>query len=363
MADRAARFSPPPSPRGNFGEKKAARAARFGPPPGPSPFEARLAERAARFSPPPSPRAGDAGPPPRRRGVCQWFDPERKHGFIKPDGASADLFVHQMDLRAGTEITQGDAVEFGTADYNGRDKAVDVTKVERQFSHDGPAGRGRGGFGDARSAAAPGDGGGHRGPAPPHALPRSVQRPPRGFGPTRLSEAMSRRLRPDALRALAELETGDADAVVQRLEEAGLTVRDPSGYVMKAVERVRRGGTAGWNGAVGRCATSGAQGHLARDCPSAARGAPPDSLASLPSPPSARSNNQVLGDWICGACGGDNFARRRECRRCGTPKSSGEHWETNYGFQVPRPTPPRRRSSSRSRSRSRERRGRRGRRS
>ena len=479
------------------------------------------------------------------RGVCQWFD--KKHGFIKPDGGGADIFVHQMDLRAGTEITQGDAVEFGTADYNGRDKAVDVTKVERQFSHDGPAGRGRGGFGDARSAAAPGDGGGHRGPAPPHAFPprgfgptrlseavsrrlhadalhalaqletadadavvqrltqkgaevrnpsafvcqavktilgarrdgfarpgvvpplpdganprkvrvknitytaseseikaffaavgevtdvqickdqcfitfasaeaanraiatmnnaefqgrklrvgwpvfdrcrggfagadiarhcadgrsagdggghresrgpvpphalhRSVQRPPRGFGPTRLSEAMSRRLRPDALRALAELETGDADAVVQRLEEAGLTVRDPSGYVMKAVERVRRGGTAGWNGAVGRFATCGAQGHLARDCPSAARGAPLDSLASLPSPTSARDN------WICGACGGDNFARRRECFRCGTVNPGGSTFEQKkYGSQVP----PRRRSRSRSRERERRRRRSRG---
>ncbi len=469
MADRAARFSPPPSPRGNFGEKKAARATRFGPPPGPSPFEARLADRAARFSPPPSPRAGDAGgghrgprgpepprgfgptaiseavshgldadalralaeletadadavlqrlekagstvrkpsayvcqaaktllrayaarrpppqkppgPPPRRRGVCQWFDPERKHGFIKPDGASADLFVHQMDLRAGTEITEGDAVEFGTADYRGREKAVDVTKVERyaaglvpplpdgadprkvyvgnmrksasdpeieaffaaagqltevqrpvdaagapkefcfvtfsseeaatkavatmnkaefqgnmlylarmdkppckfwsdkgwcthgdgcQWLHPGArshvalnvadvtspaalaalarggapaAGRGRGGFAgtvlarhcaDGRSAA-PGDG--HhepRGPAPPHAFP------PRGFGPTRLSEAVSRRLHADALRALAELETADADAVVQRLEEAGAKVRDPSAYVCQAVKTILR---------------------------------------------------------------------------------------------------------------------------
>ena len=192
----------------------------------------------------------------------------------------------------------------------------------------------------------PSDGGGHReprGPAPPHALPRSVQRPPRGFGPTALSEAVSRRLDEPSMRLLAQLETADADAIAQRLEEAGGTVRNPSGYVMKAVERVRRGGTAGWNGAVGRCATCGAQGHLARDCPSAARGAPPDSLASLPSPTSARDN------WICGACGGDNFARRRECFRCGRPK--GE--QTSGGF--PRPA----RGRSRSRSRERHRRGRR----
>ena len=61
------------------------------------------------------------------RGVCQWFD--KKHGFIKPDGGGADVFVHQTDLRSGTEITKGDHVEFGTADYKGREKAVDVIKV------------------------------------------------------------------------------------------------------------------------------------------------------------------------------------------------------------------------------------------
>ena len=79
---------------------------------------------------PPAPPKVPQGPPPRRRGVCQWFTPKKKHGFIKPDGAGADVFVHQMDLRAGTEITEGDTVEFGTADYKGREKAVDVIKVD-----------------------------------------------------------------------------------------------------------------------------------------------------------------------------------------------------------------------------------------
>ena len=80
----------------------------------------------------PTPRS----PSHRRQGVCQWFDPERRHGFITPDGGGADLFVHQTDLRSGTEITKGDHVEFGTADYvtGGRrrrrqTKAVDVIKV------------------------------------------------------------------------------------------------------------------------------------------------------------------------------------------------------------------------------------------
>jgi hypothetical protein len=206
-----------------------------------------------------------------------------------------------------------------------------------QFSHDGPQARGRGGFGDARSAAAPGDGGGHRGPAPPHAPP------PRCFGPTALREAVRNRLDAPALRALAELETFDADAVVQCLEQAGSTVRNPSAYVCKAVDTVRRGRERGMAPRL-------------------------DSLQSLP-PPSARgnmaprpgdyprpANNQVLGDWICRDCGGNNFARRRECFRCGTVKPGGSTFEQKkYGSQVP----PRRRSRSRSRERERRRRGRR----
>ena len=363
----------------------------------------------------------DPAPTHRRQGVCQWFDPERKHGFIKPDGASADIFVHQMDLRAGTEITQGDAVEFGTADYQGREKAVDVTKVERyaawgvgplpdganprkvsvgnikfeaseseikalfaavgemtdvqypldatgrpkgicfitfasaeaasraiatmnnadfegrklrvgwpqfdrcQWSHNGPQVRGGGGFGDARSAAAPGDGGGYRGPrgpAPPHAPP------PRCFGPTALREVVRSRLGERALRALAELETFEADAVVQSLEQAGAKVCDPTAYVCKAVDTVRR-----------RRRESGIAPPRARL----------DSLQRLPPPPS--------GDWICGACGGNNLFWRRECFRCGTPptmESLRHEVEANF------PGLPRRR---RSRSRLRERRRRRGHRS
>ena len=88
--------------------------------------------------PPPKPQ----GPPPQET-VPASGSPKKKHGFIKPDGGGADVFVHQMDLRAGTEITEGDTVEFGTADYKGREKAVDVIKVDPAVRAAAPASRRR----------------------------------------------------------------------------------------------------------------------------------------------------------------------------------------------------------------------------
>ncbi len=96
------------------------------PPRPPSPSRSRSPRR--------RPTQKPHGPSHRMRGVCQWFD--KKHGFIKPDGGGADVFVHQTDLRSGTEITDGDRVEFGTVDFvdggrrrRRRTKAVDVIKV------------------------------------------------------------------------------------------------------------------------------------------------------------------------------------------------------------------------------------------
>ena len=170
-------------------------------------------------------------------------------------------------------------------------------------------------------------GGGGRRRWPPRAGTTACS-PPRCFGPTALREVVRSRLGERALRALAELETFEADAVVQSLEQAGATVRDPTAYVCKAVDTVRR-----------RRRESGIAPPRARL----------DSLQRLPPP--------LSGDWICGACGGNNLFWRRECFRCGTPptmESLRHEVEANF------PGLPRRR---RSRSRSRERRGRRGRRS
>jgi len=59
-------------------------------------------------------------------------------------------------------------------------------------------------------------------------------------GPSLLSAAVHRRLDAGALRALAELETPQADAIALRLEQAGSNVRNPSAYVHRAVNNARR---------------------------------------------------------------------------------------------------------------------------
>lgn len=63
---------------------------------------------------------------PRQAGTCAWYTPKKKHGFITPDEVGApDIFVHASDLGA-TELAEGDRVEYGVADFNGRPKAIDV---------------------------------------------------------------------------------------------------------------------------------------------------------------------------------------------------------------------------------------------
>ena len=53
----------------------------------------------------------------------------------------------------------------------------------------------------------------------------------------------------------------------------------------------------------------------------------------------AGGNTSLMpGDWICDVCENNNFARRRECRRCGTPRSQTSTTidERSQGQWVPR---------------------------
>ncbi|KAA0047448.1 hypothetical protein IC582_021330 [Cucumis melo] len=115
----------------------------------------------------------------RSSGTVRWFSAQKGFGFIAPDDASDDLFVHQTSIRSEgfRTLFDGQTVEF-TIDYDQdqRAKAVDVTVIDRSTRYGGGRGGGRGrggsygrfggggrGFGRGRWYDGPSGGGGRGG--------------------------------------------------------------------------------------------------------------------------------------------------------------------------------------------------------
>ena len=58
---------------------------------------------------------------------------------MRPDGGGPDVFVHALDLRGGVSIAVGDRVEYAVAEYEGREKAVDVERLGGPVEAPAPA--------------------------------------------------------------------------------------------------------------------------------------------------------------------------------------------------------------------------------
>ena len=67
-------------------------------------------------------------------GTVKWFNPVKGYGFIKPDRAGADIFVHISAVTPlGYELRDGEKVTFEVAPdkRTGKERAINVSVIAK----------------------------------------------------------------------------------------------------------------------------------------------------------------------------------------------------------------------------------------
>ena len=64
-------------------------------------------------------------------GTVKWFDPTKGYGFIAPDNAKQDVFVHSSAVKAsGLDILDANQkVAFDIEEKKGETSAININKV------------------------------------------------------------------------------------------------------------------------------------------------------------------------------------------------------------------------------------------
>ena len=64
-------------------------------------------------------------------GTVKWFDTTKGYGFIAPDNAKKDVFVHSSAVKAAglDALYKNQKVEFDIEEKQGRTSAINVSKV------------------------------------------------------------------------------------------------------------------------------------------------------------------------------------------------------------------------------------------
>jgi len=62
-------------------------------------------------------------------GTVKWFNHEKGFGFITPDEAGRDLFVHQSQVEGGGALADGAKVDYESEESDKGPRAVNVRTI------------------------------------------------------------------------------------------------------------------------------------------------------------------------------------------------------------------------------------------
>jgi len=64
-------------------------------------------------------------------GKIKWFNPTKGYGFIENDAGGKDVFLHVSALeQAGIDtLEEGQAVSFEIGENQGKENAINITKI------------------------------------------------------------------------------------------------------------------------------------------------------------------------------------------------------------------------------------------
>lgn len=61
-------------------------------------------------------------------GIVKWFNFQKGYGFVKPDNANNDIFIHISELQKSgiRSLNENDRISFEIAENKGRTNAINI---------------------------------------------------------------------------------------------------------------------------------------------------------------------------------------------------------------------------------------------